>query len=155
MRFLQDWPENTLVEENGELRPANLAEAKSTSWKPIRHVQEFTYAGVKKAWLDKTVRNKANAWGKKPILEEKKEASETIGDEPEIDKKGAADASEDDTLKAFNESSDSSSSGSEDDSSSSDDSSDEPPSDGDSSGSDDPKTVEGDDKETNEPTKTD
>lgn len=112
-RFQQDWPENTLVEQDGELRPANLAEVKQTSWKPVRHVQEFTYEGLKKGWLDRTVRNKSNAWGKKPILEEKIEEEE----KPE--------AAEGEELEAATESSDSSSSDTEGGSSSSDGDSDD------------------------------
>jgi len=70
MRFQQNWAENTIIEEDGKLRAANLAEVKQTSWKPVRHVQEFTYGTLKKGWLDKTVRNKENAWGKKDTVAE-------------------------------------------------------------------------------------
>ena len=93
MRFQQDWPENTLIEEDGELRPANLAEVKQTSWKPIRHVQEFTYERLKKGWLDRTVRNKSNAWGKKPILAEK-ETPKAISGNEEDDNPEAAEGDE-------------------------------------------------------------
>lgn len=123
MRFQQDWPENTLIEENGALRPANLAEVKQTSWKPIRHVQEFTYESLKKGWLDKTVRNKSNSWGKKPIVEEKdfakvEAASEDEdGDDPKA-AKGEGEEGDDDVEAT--EASDSSGSSSDSDSSSSD-----------------------------------
>lgn len=64
--FQQNWAENTLIEEGGDLRPANLAEVRNTSWKPVRHVQEFTYKGVKQAWLERKKGDKS-AWGKAPV----------------------------------------------------------------------------------------
>lgn len=66
--FQQNWAENTLIEEGGSLRPANLAEVRNMSWKPVRHIQEFTYKGVKQAWLQRKKGNKA-AWGKAPVRE--------------------------------------------------------------------------------------
>lgn len=69
MRFQHDWAENTLVEHDGELRLANMAEVRKTSWRPVRHVQEFTYARLKEGWLDRTVRKKRGVWGKKPVYE--------------------------------------------------------------------------------------
>ena len=70
-----------MIEQDGELRPANLAEVKQTSWKPVRHIQEHTYAGAKQGWLDRTVRSKSNAWGKKDILEGGKMAAADEKDE--------------------------------------------------------------------------
>ena len=140
-RFQQDWPENTLIEEDGALRPANLAEVKQTSWKPVRHVQEFTYEGLKKGWLDRTVRNKSNAWGKKNILEEKEKTPVKIGGED-------VEAAEGEDVEAATESSDSSSSDSEGGSSSSDDDS------GSDDDSDDTEPVEDDDDKAEEPEKT-
>ena len=58
---------DTLVEEpGGTLRAATLEDVKLTAWKPVRHVQEHTFAGAKRGWLDRTIRGKEQAWGKAP-----------------------------------------------------------------------------------------
>lgn len=80
-RFQQDHVANTLIEEDGELRPANLAEVRKTSWKPVRHLQEFTYAGAKQGWLDRTIRGNNSAWGKKAILPGTTEAESSSKEE--------------------------------------------------------------------------
>jgi hypothetical protein len=64
------WPKkgrlikNAIVEQEGHLRVASVAEVKNTSWKPIRNTQEFTYQGVKKAWLERTLEGKIGGWGR-------------------------------------------------------------------------------------------
>ena len=56
---------NTLVEQNGKLRIATVAEAKETAWKPTRtRSNEYLYEGVKTAWLEKTLHDKTNVWGR-------------------------------------------------------------------------------------------
>ena len=73
---------NAIVEENGELRPASVSEVKHTSWKPERNTLEFTYQGVKEAWLERKLQGKTDGWGRveRPKeIEPKKE--ETLVDE--------------------------------------------------------------------------
>lgn len=60
----KDLAENIVVEEDGEVRPATVAEVKSTCWKPKRNINEFTYAGVKAAWLERTLRGESGGWGR-------------------------------------------------------------------------------------------
>ena len=55
---------NTIVEQNGSLRPATVAEASETSWKPTRDPLEFIIKGVKQAWLEKTLRGEVGGWGR-------------------------------------------------------------------------------------------
>jgi hypothetical protein len=64
--YTNNSPENTLVEQDGTLRIANMADVKQVSWKPVRNVREHIYSGAKKAWLDHNVRNQQNVWGKAP-----------------------------------------------------------------------------------------
>jgi hypothetical protein len=59
--------QNTLVEQDGELRVATVEEAKHVSWKQTRKGDEFIYAGAKRAWLDKMIHGKSDAWGRAPI----------------------------------------------------------------------------------------
>ena len=61
--YINNSPEDTLVEHNGTLRAANLADVKQVAWKPIRHVSERTYADAKKGWLDRQLRGIEDAWG--------------------------------------------------------------------------------------------
>lgn len=124
-RFQQDWAENTLIEEQGELRPANLADVRHLSWKPVRHLQEFTYSEAKSGWLERTVGGNNAAWGKAPIykgLEKKKEFVDTETnvdvDEADVDKE---DPEATDELATSDSSSDSEGESSSDEESSSDD----------------------------------
>lgn len=57
---------NTLVEHNGELRPGNMADMDSVSWKAIRNDHEHTFAGAKQGWLERMNRNATKSWGKAP-----------------------------------------------------------------------------------------
>ena len=61
--YVNNSPENTLVELDNDLRPGTLADCKTVSWKPKRDNLDHLIAPVRKAWLDRTVRNKINAWG--------------------------------------------------------------------------------------------
>jgi hypothetical protein len=54
---------NTIVEQDGIVRPATMADIRQTSWKPIRHEKEFIYHGVKQAWLNRVNRNVMDGWG--------------------------------------------------------------------------------------------
>lgn len=72
-----DQLKNTIVEHNGSLRPATIAEASDTAWKVERDDLEFMYRGVKKAWLEKTLRGEVDGWGRI-------EAKEVVKTEEEI-----------------------------------------------------------------------
>jgi hypothetical protein len=84
------WPKkeilikNAIVEQEGNLRVASVAEVKKTSWKPIRNTQEFTYQGVKQAWLERTLEGKVDGWGRverPPQIEEESDATFQLGEE--------------------------------------------------------------------------
>eukprot|EP00542_Grammatophora_oceanica_P019220 CAMPEP_0194029374 /NCGR_PEP_ID=MMETSP0009_2-20130614/3107_1 /TAXON_ID=210454 /ORGANISM="Grammatophora oceanica, Strain CCMP 410" /LENGTH=456 /DNA_ID=CAMNT_0038669015 /DNA_START=154 /DNA_END=1525 /DNA_ORIENTATION=+ len=70
--------DDTLVEIDGEVRAASLAEAKGTSWKPKRNVLEFMLRDVKKAWLDRVLRGEQGGWGRQdaPLKEQEEYRSE-------------------------------------------------------------------------------
>jgi hypothetical protein len=68
--YTNNSPADTLVEHDGELRAATMADVKLASWKPIRHVQEHTYSAAKQGWLDRNVRGDESAWGKAPVMRE-------------------------------------------------------------------------------------
>jgi hypothetical protein len=55
--------QNILIEHDGELRAATLAEVKKTSAKPSRTSTEMQYAGVKKAWLERVTKQTKGVWG--------------------------------------------------------------------------------------------
>jgi hypothetical protein len=69
--YTNNSPVNTLVEHDGELRAATMADIKLTSWKPVRHVQEHTYSSAKQGWLDRSVRSDETAWGMAPPMRER------------------------------------------------------------------------------------
>lgn len=69
--------DNTLVEEDGELKIATKEEVAQTSWKPERHQEEFTYSGVKAAWLDRKLKGAKMGWGRVPDAMKVKAAEET------------------------------------------------------------------------------
>jgi hypothetical protein len=84
------WPKkrklikNAIVEQEGDLRVASVAEVKKTSWKPIRNTQEFTYQGVKQAWLERTLEGKIGGWGRveRPHqIEEESHAALQLGEQ--------------------------------------------------------------------------
>jgi len=79
--YRNDSPADTLVEEDGELRVATLEDVKLTSWKPVRHVLEHTYAGAKKGWLDRSVRGKQSAWGKAPAVAARAPLRDVVAEE--------------------------------------------------------------------------
>jgi len=56
--------DDIIVQHQGKLRPATLAEVESTSFKKKRNVQEFIYKDVKQAWLDKLRGGVPDAWGR-------------------------------------------------------------------------------------------
>ena len=92
--YTNNSPENTLVEHNGTLRSANLADIKQSSWKPLRHLAEHTYKGAKQGWLERTLRGDETAWGAAPEDEtgEEKELDKTA-QEGDVDDKEVTDSS--------------------------------------------------------------
>ena len=76
---------NTLVEVDGTLRPATAEEASNVAWRPVRNVHEFTYQGVKWAWIGQKLRGEKGAWGR---------VERDLDKEREIDAKLAAESAE-------------------------------------------------------------
>lgn len=110
-------PSNTLVEEDGQLREATLADVKLTSWKPVRNVMEQSYSGAKRGWLDRTVRGDQTAWGKAPIRPQQ-QRGHSPGQPAQDDatkKPAAANDDEDSDDRSSSSSEDDDSCGSEDD----------------------------------------
>jgi len=141
-------PVNTLVEEDGQLREATLADVKLTSWKPVRNVMEHTYGGAKKGWLDRTVRGDQSAWGKAPpVVRSDMPLREVVQNEKEQKGGGGGgdDDDDDDSDSSSSSSSEDSSNGSGEDESSEEDpdvdADEEKPGDG----GDDEKTEDDDD----------
>ena len=60
--------ENTVVEQEGELRVATVEESKHVAWKRTRHGNEHIYAGAKRAWIEKIVNQKTDVWGPAPAV---------------------------------------------------------------------------------------
>lgn len=59
--------ENTLVEEDGNLRVATVEEAKQVAWKPSRlKGNQNIYGNVQRAWLERTLKKKTDVWGSAP-----------------------------------------------------------------------------------------
>eukprot|EP00578_Thalassiosira_sp_NH16_P022313 CAMPEP_0181085134 /NCGR_PEP_ID=MMETSP1071-20121207/5072_1 /TAXON_ID=35127 /ORGANISM="Thalassiosira sp., Strain NH16" /LENGTH=500 /DNA_ID=CAMNT_0023166925 /DNA_START=364 /DNA_END=1866 /DNA_ORIENTATION=- len=54
---------NTVIEEDGELRVASVAELERTSWKHVRNESEFMFRGVKQAWLKRQLEGEVGGWG--------------------------------------------------------------------------------------------
>jgi len=54
---------NTIIEENGTLRVASVAELEKTSWKHVRNESEFMFRGVKEAWLERQLEGEVGGWG--------------------------------------------------------------------------------------------
>jgi hypothetical protein len=89
--YVNNDPENTLVEHNGTLRPGTMKDIESMSWKPVRNQLEHTYAGAKEGWLDKIYRGDDKAWGPAPPQPAKAIAQITAASD-----EAAAEASSDD-----------------------------------------------------------
>jgi hypothetical protein len=92
--YTNDNTENTLVEEDGKLRVATVEESKQVAWKRVRAGNEYIYHGAKRAWLDKMVGGKTEAWGLGSITkapQPKKEAApvkeEAKGEEAVVEAK--------------------------------------------------------------------
>jgi hypothetical protein len=86
----KDQKANTLVEEDGVLKLATVEEVAQTSWKRVRNEDEFTYKGVKDAWLNRQLKGEKYGWGRvpdsvkvKPVEEEVAEKDGAIDEEVE------------------------------------------------------------------------
>ena len=55
---------NVIVEHDGEVRPASVAEIMASCWKPVRNFQEKTYSSVKAAWLEQKLSGAKGVWGR-------------------------------------------------------------------------------------------
>jgi hypothetical protein len=108
-------PTNSLVEEDGVLRVATVADVSSVAWKPTRK-NDFIYKTVQDAWLAHILHNRPHAWGKQqapnkaPVVTEEPEkmddaaadaadTADTADDkESETKKDASAETGEDETL---------------------------------------------------------
>jgi len=54
---------NTIIEQEGKLRVASVAELEQTSWKHVRDESEFMFKGVKNAWLKRQLEGEVGGWG--------------------------------------------------------------------------------------------
>lgn len=54
---------NTIIEQDGKLRVASVAELEQTSWKHVRNESEFMFKGVKEAWLKRQLEGEVDGWG--------------------------------------------------------------------------------------------
>jgi len=87
---------NTLVEENGELRIATLEEVGQTAWKSVRNEHEFTYKGVKAAWLNRQLKGEKLGWGRVPAAPKPKVEEEVVvAEEPATEETDAGEESGD------------------------------------------------------------
>jgi hypothetical protein len=149
--YVNNKAENTLVEQDGKLRAGTMADVKMTSWKPVRNTQEHIYGGVKKGWLDRSIRGDESAWGKAPTLRKtveedlKARAKEKeIKNESTSEKEIKSESSSEKEIK--NESSSDSSSSSSDDSDEEDKKDAEPEVEQNQEDGDDSKKEDSDDK---------
>ena len=88
--------DNTLVEEDGIVRIATKQEVEQTSWKRERHINEFAYAGVKNAWLDRQLKGEKFGWGRVPAdqrAQPQEEEAEAEVDGEDVDTNSDADGS--------------------------------------------------------------
>ena len=76
---------NTLIEKDGEVRVATVAELEQTSWKHVRNESEFMFKGVKAAWMRRQLEQEVGGWGRQ----------EEVYDEPEVEGESDSDEGED------------------------------------------------------------
>ena len=55
---------NTLIEEDGYVRVASVAELEQTSWKHVRNESEFMFKDVKAAWMRRQLEREVGGWGR-------------------------------------------------------------------------------------------
>lgn len=56
--------DNIIVEHDGDVRVATVAEVKASCWKPLYNPQEQTLSSVKAGWLARTLHGDKGAWGR-------------------------------------------------------------------------------------------
>eukprot|EP00574_Skeletonema_japonicum_P006251 CAMPEP_0201725288 /NCGR_PEP_ID=MMETSP0593-20130828/8729_1 /ASSEMBLY_ACC=CAM_ASM_000672 /TAXON_ID=267983 /ORGANISM="Skeletonema japonicum, Strain CCMP2506" /LENGTH=513 /DNA_ID=CAMNT_0048216641 /DNA_START=31 /DNA_END=1572 /DNA_ORIENTATION=- len=82
---------NTLIEKDGEVRVATVAELEQTSWKHVRNESEFMFKGVKAAWMRRQLEQEVGGWGRQeeiynePEVEDESEGEETAENEGEAE----------------------------------------------------------------------
>ena len=74
---------NTLIEEDGAVRVATVAELEQTSWKHVRNESEFMFKGVKDAWMRRQLEQEVGGWGRQEEVynEPEQEISESESEE--------------------------------------------------------------------------
>jgi hypothetical protein len=89
--------DDIMVEQDGELRLATIAEVKETCWKPKRNFQEFSFSGVKAAWLERSLRGETGGWGRQQAPEPEEEPVAEITAEAGDDSEEGGDTAEEDS----------------------------------------------------------
>jgi len=82
---------NTLIEQDGKVRVATVAELEQTSWKHVRNESEFMFKGVKEAWLRRQLEGEVGGWG----LQEEVNAPDPVEETKEVDAEGGELSNED------------------------------------------------------------
>lgn len=54
---------NTLIEQDGKVRVATVAELEQTSWKHVRNESKFMFMGIKEAWMRRQLEGEVDGWG--------------------------------------------------------------------------------------------
>jgi len=88
---------NTLIEKDGEVRVATIAELEQTSWKHVRNESEFMFKGVKAAWMRRQLEQEVGGWGRQEEVydEPKVEGEDESEDAAENEEGGEAEGSGD------------------------------------------------------------
>ncbi|KAK1744869.1 hypothetical protein QTG54_004160 [Skeletonema marinoi] len=88
---------NTLIEKDGEVRVATIAELEQTSWKHVRNESEFMFKGVKAAWMRRQLEQEVGGWGRQEEVynEPKVEGEGESEDAAENEEGGEAEGGED------------------------------------------------------------
>lgn len=86
---------NTIIEQEGKLRVASVAELEQTSWKHVRNESEFMFKGVKESWLKRQLEGEVGGWGmQEEVLKlEPQAAPEMIEGKEEGEEKGEGEES--------------------------------------------------------------
>ena len=91
--------ENTIVEEDGEIRVATMADMQGVAWKEPRNPVEFQFQNAKKGWIDRLNNGNQAAWGyqEAPEIVETQKEEEKDTEEEDKDDETESDASEGDS----------------------------------------------------------
>lgn len=88
---------NTIIEQDGNIRAASVAELEQTSWKHVRNESEFMFKGVKDAWMRRQLEGEVGGWGVQEEVfkvEEIEAKEEEAKDGEDGDGEGAAEGEE-------------------------------------------------------------